>query len=162
MRKLIVPFAILAMAALLVGAVAVDSVRLALAAHYRAEMADWEMAKNEMRLVTLLESSAKATPEVQSAIANLKSIHGRAARMDRYDALVAAFRKTMAGAVDPTNPLDRKFMDDAAGTMNRREVAQKEFDVERAAYNAYVNSWRGRLAQKLSTPIRRDADKWTN
>ena len=49
--------------------------------------------------------------------------------------------------VDPTDPLARKFMDDVAGAINRREVAEGPFNVEEGAYRAYMNSVRGKVAR---------------
>jgi hypothetical protein len=157
MRKLILPIALLAMAALLGAAVAIDCVRLAAAARYRVDLADAEMVKPEIRFVNLLSGYAKSTPEIQSAISNLKSIHGRRARMDGYEALVASFRKTMSAEIDVSNPLDRKFMDDAAGAMNRRDVAQKQYDEEVANYQNFLNSWQGKVARAFSSQARLDS-----
>jgi hypothetical protein len=56
----------------------------------------------------------------------------------------------MSSQIDPTNPLDRKFMDDAAGAMNRREVAQKQYEEELAPYEAYMKTWRGKVAMAFS------------
>ena len=158
MRKLILPLAILAMAALLGGTVAVDCVRLALDGHRRVLAADGQMAAQEIRLVNALNNSAKKTPEVESSITNLKSIHDRRARIEAYDSLVATFRNTRSGKIDPTNPLDRKFMDEAAGAINRRDVAKKQYDEEWAAYQKYLNSWRGRVARVFSSQARLDSD----
>jgi hypothetical protein len=160
MRKLIVPLAMLAMAILLGAAVAIDCVRLANDAAHRVELADAEMVKNEIRLVTQLEQSTKTTPDVHAAIENLKAIHDRPSRLAKYDSLVSSFRNTMSAKVDPNNPLDRKLMDDLAGAMNRRDVAQKQCDIELADYQAFINSWRGKVAQAMSTSVRRDAAKW--
>lgn len=159
MRKLILPIALLAMAALLSGAVAIDCVRLAKAAQHRVVLADAEMVKNEIRLVKQLEGNAMTTAAVRASIDQLKAIHGREARMTGYDALVASYRNTMPGAIDATNLLDRKFMDDAAGAMNRREVAQKQYEEEQVAYQTYLASWRGKIARAFSSAIRRDGDK---
>ena len=158
MRKLILPLAILAMAALLGGAVAVDCVRLALDGHSRVLAADGQMAAQEIRLVNALNNSAKKTPEVESSITNMKSIHDRRARIEAYDSLVATFRNTLSGKIDPTNPLDRKFMDEAAGAINRRDVAQKQYDEEWTVYHKYLNSWRGRVARVFSSQARLDSD----
>jgi hypothetical protein len=156
MRKLILPLSILAMATLLGGAVALDCVRLAADGHGRVLYADAQMATQEIRLVNVLANSSKTTPEVQSAISILKSIHGRQARMQAYDALVASFQKTMSGKVDATNPLDRKFMDEAAGAINRREVAQKQYDEESRIYQDFLSSWRGSVAKRFYLEARRD------
>jgi hypothetical protein len=156
MRKLIVPLALIAMGALLGAAVVIDCVRLAADRHNRVSVADGQMATQEMRLANVLSNSAKATPEVQSAISMLKSIHGRQARMQAYDALVASYQKTMSGSVDATNPLDRKFMDEASGAINRREVAQNQYEEESAAYQEFLNSWRGSIAKRFYLEARRD------
>jgi hypothetical protein len=157
MKKLILPLAILAMAALLGGAVALDCVRLAADGHGRVLFADGQMATQEIRLVKALDNSAKKSPEVESSITNLRSIHDRRARIEAYDALVATFRNSLSGKIDPTNPLDRKFMDEAAGAINRREVAQKRYDEELAVYQNYLNSWRGSVARMFSSQARSDS-----
>jgi hypothetical protein len=144
------------MAALLGGAVAIDCVRLAADRHSRVSVEDGQMAMQEIRLVNLLANSPMTTPEVYAAISTVKSIHGRQARMQAYDALVASFQKTMSGKVDPTNPLDRKFMDEVAGAMNRRAVAKKRYDEESNIYQDFLNSWRGSIAKKFYLEARRD------
>lgn len=77
-------------------------------------------------------------------------------RHNSYYSLVMSFRKTMSGGVDPTNPLDRKFMDDIAGAINRREVAEKPYDEESVAYMNFLASWRGKLARTFSSRARSD------
>jgi hypothetical protein len=156
MRKLIVPLALLAMGALLSAAVVIDCVRLAADRHGRVLYFDGQMATQEIRLVNVLANSSKLTPEVQSAISVLKSIHGRQARMQAYDALVASFQKTMSGTVGDANPIDRKFGDEAAGAINRREVAKKDFDEESSIYQDFLNSWRGSIAKRFYLEARRD------
>ena len=64
----------------------------------------------------------------------------------------------MSTTLDATNPLDRKFMDDTAGAINRRQVAEKPFDKELAAYQAYLQSWRGTIARMISPVARADAN----
>jgi hypothetical protein len=150
MRKLTVPLAMLVMAMLLGAAVAIDCVRLAHDAEHRSELADAEMAKNELRLANVIDGSPKATPEVHATIAKLRSAQGRGERIDAYNSLVASLRNTMSSQIDATNPLDRKFMDEAAGAINRREVAQKQYEEERAPYEAYMKTWRGRVALSFS------------
>ncbi|MCP6725939.1 hypothetical protein NL526_28170, partial [Klebsiella pneumoniae] len=61
-------------------------------------------------------------------------------------------------SVDPTNPLDRKFMDDVAGAINRREIAEKSFDEEWAAYQEFLNGSLGRIARWFSSQARVDAE----
>jgi hypothetical protein len=154
-KKLIVPLAILAMLALLGAAVAWDCVRLASDARKRVAIADAEMQKHEERLVKLLAVSPKSTPEMQSAIAAYKEATTPQARHDSYDRLVAAFRAA-PNAVDPTNPIDRQLMDNVAGAINRREVAQKPHDAEVADYHAFLNSFRGRIARFFSVRANTD------
>ncbi len=156
MRKLILPIALLMMAVMLASAVAVDCVRLAADGHRRAQLATDEMAKHESRLVGVLENSPKKTPEVESALATWKSVNGRLSREHAYEAVVAAFQKTMSPKIDATDPLDRKFMDEAAGAINRRDVAHKQYAAESAEYDAYLASWRGKIAQTFSSQARLD------
>ncbi len=159
MRKLIVPLALLVMAVVLGLAIAIDCAHLAADKYSRVLVADGQMVTQEIRLVNVLSNSAKMTPEVQSAITTLKAIHSRKERMEAYDALVGSFQKTMADKVDATNPLDRKFMDDAAGAINRRNVAQKQYDEEAAEYHRFLSTWRGRAARYFYAQARKDASE---
>jgi hypothetical protein len=154
-KKLVVPLAIVAMLALLGAAVAWDCVRLAADARNRVALADAEMQKQEERLVKLLAASPKSTPEMQSAVTAYKEATTPEARRDAYDRLVAAFRNA-PNSVDPTNPVDRKFMDDVAGAINRREVAQEPHDAEVASYHQFLNSFRGQIARFFSTQANTD------
>ena len=157
MKRLILPLALLAMAALLGAAAAWDCVRLAADARRRVELADQEMQKHELRLIKRVSGPPQLSSEVQTAIEKYQGARDRAARHDAYDEFVASFRKSSTAKIDPTNPLDRKLMDDIAGADNRREIAQKQYDEELAAYRRFLQSARGRVARWFSSQSRRDA-----
>ncbi len=157
MKRNLLPLMFLSAFALLAIAIAVDCVRIAGEYRERVALADAEVAKQEVRLVKLLEGSPQVTPEVTAAIGSYRGAQDWPARHEAFEALAASFQKTMASKLDATNPLDRKFMDDAAGAINRRQVAEKPFDVEEAAYQAYLASWRGQIAQWFSSSARADA-----
>jgi hypothetical protein len=149
MKKLILPVALLAMAAFIGVAMVVDCIRLAGDARDRMELADQELAKHEARLVKVLEGSPDQSPEVTTAIEDYAAAWDLKTRHSAYDKLVAAYQSTMAGKGDATNPASRKFMDDANGAINRREVAEKQFDEEWQAYQEFMNSRRGRVASSF-------------
>ena len=151
MKKIILPLAIVAMMVLLAAAYTWDSVRTADNAHRRVELADEEMHKHEDRMVKLLSDSSQITPEVQAGIAAYQNATDPLTRQKAYEQLAASFQKTMSSKIDPTNPLDRKFMDDIAGAINRREVAQKQYDEESAAYKSLLSGVRGSLAKTFSS-----------
>jgi hypothetical protein len=94
---------------------------------------------------------------VQAAFGKHQAAATMQARHDAYHQVARAFRQTMSGAVDPTNPLDRKFMDDIAGAINRRERAEPAYDQEAAAYRSALTGFRGRIARWLSSQARSDA-----
>ncbi len=146
----------LAAFSLLAVAIAVDCVRLAADARDRVRLADEELKKHEVRLAKLLASSPQLSPEVESAIAAHETAADILARHAAYDDLVASFRKTMSGSIDATNQLARKFMDDTAGAINRREIAEKPYEDESAAYETYLASWRGQIARMFSPAARTD------
>ena len=156
MKRNLLPLVFFAAFALLAVAIAVDCVRLAADARDRVRLADDELKKHEDRLATLLAGSPQVTPEAKSTIATYRTADNPPARHAAYQELVASFRQTMSGAVDATNPLDRKFMDDTAGAINRREIAEKPFDEESAAHQAYLASWRGQIARWFSSTARAD------
>ncbi len=156
MKRLIVPLAVLAMLGLVFGAVALDTVRMAAAARQRADLADTELRKHEERLSKLLAGSDKRSPDVDEAIDAYQSAKDLLARHAAYERMVASFRQSMSTSIDPTNPLDRKFMDDIAGVINRREIAEKTFDAEWTLYQEFLNSTRGRLALWFSPRAQAD------
>jgi hypothetical protein len=149
-RRIIIVLAVLAMLGLLGLAFAIDCLRVA--AGHRADiaLADDEVKKHEQRLMQQLKSSPNASPEVTSAIAAYESVETPTNRRTAYDEVVAAFRRTMVENVDPTDPLARKFMDDTAGAINRRQVALDPYDVETAEYLKYLSTFRGHVARVLS------------
>ncbi|MGD9634909.1 MAG: hypothetical protein AB7G28_16975 [Pirellulales bacterium] len=161
MKRNLLPLMFLAAFALLAIAIAVDCVRIAGDYRERVSLADAEVAKQETRLAKLLEASPQVTPEVTAAIASYRGAKDVAERHEAFDALESSFQLTMAGKLDATNPLDRKFMDDATGAINRRQVAEKPFETEEAAYQAYLASWRGQIAQWFSPTARADAKSFT-
>lgn len=150
MKRNLLPLIFFAAFALVAIAIAVDCVRMASDSGERVRIADAELIKHEQRLATLLEASPQATPEVKAALTTYRSAESSQARHAAFEKLSAAFQQTMSSKLDATNPLDRKFMDDAAGAINRRQVAEKPFDEELAAYQAYLRSWRGTIAQWFS------------
>ena len=156
MKKMVLPLAVLAMAGLLLAAMAWDCVGLAADARRRVALADEEMQKHEVRLVKLLTGYPRRSPGVQAAIDAYLVTDGSQARHDAYERVVASFRQSMSGAVDPTNPLDRKFMDDVAGAMNRREIAERQYGDEFAAYQAFLGGVRGGMARWFSSDARTD------
>jgi len=156
MKRNLLPLIFFAVFGLLAVAIAVDCVRLANDAKSRVMLADAELIKHETRLAKLLDASPQATPEAKEAVANYRSAKTWQARHEAYEALTSTFHQTMSGSLDATNPLVRKFMDDTAGAINRREIAEKPFDEERAAYRAYLASWRGSIARLFSPAARTD------
>jgi hypothetical protein len=135
----------------------------------RVNLANEEMKKQEERLMSLLRAEPMVSPEVRAAMERYASVanspidmpssglqapfHGPKtfkARSDAYDGVLEAYRKTMSAKVDPTDPLERKFMDNVAGAINRREVAEKQCDAEVTAYEQFANTWQGKIANVFS------------
>jgi len=50
-----------------------------------------------------------------------------------------------------------KFMDDIAGAINRREIAEKQYDEEAVVYQNFLHSWRGSVARTFSSQARADS-----
>jgi hypothetical protein len=156
MKIRVIALAILAMIVLFASAVAWDSVRMAAEARRRLALADEDLLKHELRLTKLLVDSPNVSSEVKAAISEHQQAASMHARHDAYNNVVSAFRQTMSEAIDPTNPLDRKFMDDIAGAINRRERAEESYDKEAAGYQSTLVGFRGRIARLLSSQARAD------
>ena len=154
-KRALVAAAASAMLVLIAGAFALDCVRLADQARRRVDIADQELAKHEQRLVNLLGSSQALSPDVQLAISAHQQAQTTPSRHIAFEQLRAVFGRTMQPHVDPTNPLDRKFMDDVAGAINRRERAEPPYEAELSAYQSYLSGSRGGVACWFS-PRHRD------
>jgi len=149
-KRVLVAVAAFGMLALIAAAFALDCVRLAEQARLRVDLADQELIKHEERLIKLLAGSSEVSSEVRRAIDAYRAADTSPERHAAYDQLLADFRQTMNDTVDPTNTLDRKFMDDIAGAINRREIALAPYDVEMTAYQAYLGGTRGGVARWFS------------
>jgi hypothetical protein len=155
-KRVLVVAAAAAMLAMIAGAFVVDCMRLAEAARRRAALADQELVKHEQRLVKLLIGTGLMTEQVKSAINAYLAADAAPERHEAYEKVVAAFRQTMQTDFDPTDPLDRKFMDDVAGAINRRERAEPPYEAEAAAYREYLSGTRGAVARRFSAQARGD------
>jgi hypothetical protein len=156
MKRAVLLLAVLAMTGLLGAAVAWDSVRMASDARHRVDLADQEMQKHELRLVKLLAGFVQRSPEVQAAIAAYQRAGSPPERHEAYEQLVTSFQESKSSEIDPTHPLDRKFMDDIAGAINRREIAQQQYEDEVDAYQRFLSGLRGGVARWLSAHTRED------
>jgi hypothetical protein len=146
-KRYLVFGAAVAMLLLIAGAFVVDCVRLGEAARRRVELADEELAKHEQRLVKLIIGTGLMTDEVKAAINAYLAAEATPERHEAYEKVVGAFRQTMQADFDATDPLDRKFMDDVAGAINRRERAEPPYEAEAATYREYMRGVRGGVAR---------------
>jgi hypothetical protein len=149
-KRYLVAIAAFGMLALIAAAFVLDCVRLAEQAHRRVDLADQELAKHEQRLVKLLTGSSALSSDVQLAINAYQAADILSARHIAFDQLLTTFRQTMNQTVDPTNVLDRKLMDDLAGAINRREIAESPYEAEMSAYQDYLSGSRGAVARWFS------------
>lgn len=144
-----VPAGLLAMALLIGAAMVWDCSRLARDARERVDLADAEMRKQEERLAGIVAGSGGIPPRVEAALAAYGEAEGRAARHEAYENLAAACRGDLAPRLDPTHPLDRKLMDEIAGAINRREVAEETYSAELAAYRKFRGGVCGKVVGRV-------------
>jgi hypothetical protein len=150
MRTLVIAVAF-GLVGLIVAAFVVDCHRLALAARSRVDLADQELRKHERRLVKTLAAAEERSPYMRAALTAYEAAADQPARHDAYEQLVAVVRESAGAAqVDPTDPLNRKFKDDIAGAINRRERAEPAYDAELAAYHDYMRGFRGAVVTWFS------------
>lgn len=139
------------MAVLVAAAFVWDSVRFLSAARHRLNSAESELQQQEDRLVALLSGTPEAPTELVAALAAYRGSETPGARRAAYDELVNVYRKTGPSEIDPAHPLDRKFMDDIAGAINRRDVAKKQLDSECSRFDSAISSFRGRIGRSFSS-----------
>ncbi len=156
MKKSVLLLALATMALLVFAAFAWDSVRHVDKMRRRMETADSDMRTHEQRLIKLLTGTPDVGAKLQPAVEAYEAAGDISTRHDAYDELVARFRQVGPSEVDATNPLDRKFMDDIAGAINRREVSQRQYEIELDAYRKSLDGFRGRLARIFSSQSRED------
>jgi len=132
------------------GAWAWDCARLVRVADDAVAEADREVRRHEERLLSALAGFDDDAPELRHAAAAYRDAHGGVARRRAYGDVVAAARRVLLARNDPTDPLARRFADDVAGALNRRDVADRHFDEVVAACRALSGSFRGRLGRRVS------------
>lgn len=158
MKKLVIPGALVAMLVLLAGAFVLDCLRYAASARHRVALADDEMRKYEQRLVGLLSAGQGTSLELQAALSAYNeaagSMHNRHAAYRKLATLALSFP---GGKADANDTLARKRMDDIAGAINRRDVAEKQYEVEAAEYKKFLDGLMGSVAKTFSSQARADA-----
>lgn len=158
MKKLVIPGALVAMLVLLCGAFVLDCLRYAASARHRVVVADDEMRKHEQRLVGLLSAGQGTSPELQAALSAYNEAAGSMQnRHVAYRKLATLALSSTSGKADPNDTLARKRMDDIAGAINRRDVAEKQYEVEAADYKKFLNGFMGNVAKTFSSQARADA-----
>lgn len=158
MKKLVIPGVVVAMLVLLSSAFVLDCLRYATSARQRVALADEEMRKHEQRLVGLLSAGQGTSPELQAALSAYNEAAGSMQnRHAAYRKLAALALSSAGGKVDPNDTLARTRMDNIAGAINRRDVAEKQYAVEAGEYQKFLGSFLGRVAQIFSPQARTDA-----
>lgn len=150
MKFIVLPLAIATMLALVAAAFTWDCVRIEHAEAEQLAAHDAELVKNEERLVAAVEGLPDVPAEVTAAIATYRAAQDRDARHAAYATLQAATERSLVTSLDPTNPLARRAMDEVAGAINRRTIAEKSYAEQRAIYTAWQQSFRGRVASSLT------------
>jgi hypothetical protein len=155
MKKKVVVIGAISLLGLLAIAFTWDCIRYVHRARLRVDLADAEMRKQEQRLLALIEGLPGAEPELASAIATYQAAAESADRQKAFDALLSTFRRVGPAEVDPEHPLNRQYMDDVAGAINRRDVARRQYDAEVEAFDNTLAGFRGRIGSLFSSPSRR-------
>lgn len=144
MRKLILVIAVFVMGGIIVGAFAMDSVRLTLAARERVADADEALKTAEIRLVRTLSAWGDAPESVRSAIQAYQAAKTPEERRGAYDGLVAATLQAIT-----SQPPIATTKDDIAGAINRRVVAERPFNEVKEEYDRWLKTTRGRLGGQI-------------
>ena len=144
MRKLILVIAVFVMGGIIVGAFAMDSVRLTLAARERVADADEALKTAEIRLVRTLSAWGDAPESVKSAIQAYQAAKTPEERRGAYDGLVAATQQAIT-----SQPPIATTKDDIAGAINRRVVAERPFNEVKEEYDRWLKTTRGRLGGQI-------------
>lgn len=149
MRRLAIPLALLAMAALVASAFVWDCARLDGNHRQRVALADDALRTNEERLVQALRGLGAPAPELQAALDAHAEAADRDARHAAYAQLRAAAERALAQAPNPDQPATRKVLDEAAGAINRRRVAEPEYQAGVAALAEWRQGFRGAIARAM-------------
>jgi len=145
-KYIVLPLAILAMIALVAVAFAWDCVRLDHQATERLALANEELTKPALRLVEALDGLPEVPGDVVAAIATYRAAQTREVRHEAYAGLEATIERSLVTTLDATNPVSRRVMDEVAGAINRRSIAEKTYAEELAQYQTWQRSFRGRVA----------------
>lgn len=146
MKFIVLPLAVLVMLALVAVAFAWDCVRLEHQAAERLAVADAELTRPEQRLVATLNGLPEVPADVTAALATYRAAQTRPERHAAYADLQATTERSLVTSLDATNPLSRRVMDEVAGAINRRTIAEKTYAAQQSQYQAWQQSFRGRVA----------------
>jgi hypothetical protein len=124
-----------------------DSARALSSADAAVEERDAYLKAQEERFISLLASLPEQGPELPRIISEYKQSPDRRTRHAAFEKLVAASQKQMFAEVDPTDPLKRRFADDFAGALNRRQIGKGFFDQAVAEYDALAQTTRGKAGR---------------
>ncbi|MBX3412173.1 MAG: hypothetical protein KF708_05590 [Pirellulales bacterium] len=146
MKYIILPLSVVVMSGLIASAFVWDCVRLD--RRYAAQLSavDGELLKHETRLITAVQGMPRVPDDVNAAIEQYRAAGGRKDRHAAYATLKSTTERSLNTSLDPTNPLARRVMDDVAGAINRRSLAEKPYGDAQGQYQAWQNSFRGRVA----------------
>lgn len=143
---IVLPLAAALMAAVIAAAIGADCARIARQLQARVALADEPLLKSEGRVVELLRGQSALPLELETAL-------------QRYDpAALAADRHATFEQLAGRLPLlysrlkgdeGQRLRDEIDGALNRRNIALQAYREQLAAWTAFRDSWRGRVAARL-------------
>ena len=111
---------------------------------------DRELALQEGRFIqTIYGQHADDAEARDKLIEQYRNAPGGDERREVFSELMNRTRQSL-GAVDPANPLARRFADESAGAINRWQLLHRRFEETTAAYNDFAQGLRGRLGRSLT------------
>ncbi len=142
----VLPLALLAMALVIGAAFCADCVRVAGQLQAKLALADEPLQKSEARVVELLRQRGALPLEIESALGRYDPAAPSADRLEAFDALAGRLPLLDAGRQDESLV---RLRDEINGALNRRRVALEVRQQQAAAWNAFRDSLRGRVAARL-------------
>jgi len=128
----------------LVAAFSADSCWLNHRLHSAALEIDRELMRHEDKLITLIQSTNRGSPQFIAAYEACKRTDDISGRHLGFTNIIIDIGQQ---AFDVDHPIERRYADEYAGALNRRQVAMRHYTEAAIEYNQVTAGLRGSIAR---------------
>lgn len=135
---------------LLILALCFDSASEIQAVRSQLETVDTELKLHEERYLREISSFPNIPGELTESIQRYRTTDTISARHRLFNDLTTQAQRFLLGRDPSSNQLERKMLDEMAGALNRRQIAERHFQEALQECKRVQSSWRGTLGGVFS------------